>query len=601
MKRGFYIILLLLVRSTFLFAADPKFVATVNKTQVGVGEQFEVDFTIYGSGSHFIAPDFSAFQFISGPNVSVGDDHGTSTITYGYLLAATKEGNFNITAAAIVVNGHTLLTNQVKIKVQGQAPPQQAQPTQTPKSPQHQNDNESADTNDPSKSVFIRAEVTKTNVYTGQQIIVRYKLYTRMDIAGGQPDKAPDLNGFWSQDIVNKNRTAPSWTNETYKGLRYSVVIIKQTAIFPQHPGDLTIDPLVMTFIVRKRFEKRVFNNPFGNYEDVKYQTKSDPVIIHAAPLPTTGKPADFSGAVGNFSVYTDIDKRQLKANETINYTFEVRGSGNLNLINPPRITPPADFEKYDPKTTDRITVDSTGVSGSRQFNYLLIPRHQGDYTLDLARFSYFDPVAKRYVTVPANSFNIKVGKGDVQVNVPVFNSADQQDIKMLGNDIHYIKTAAVALHKDEIEFYGTLLYYILLVLGPLGFASAIVYRRWRINYNSDIVLVKSRKAARVASQRLAAAGRELMAGNKEAFFEEIAKGVYGYLSDRLNIPVAELNKENIAEKLQARSVDETVVAELNDTIDRCEMARFAPDVTLSQQQIFEKAKNVIHEIEKEL
>jgi hypothetical protein len=601
MKKGFYIILFLLVRSTILFASDPKFVATVNKTQVGVGEQFEVDFTIYGSGSHFTAPDFSAFQFISGPNVAVGEENGTSKITYGYVLQATKEGTFNITAAAIVVNGHTLLTNQLKIKVQGHAPPQQVQQTQVPKSTPHQDDNDSEGANDPSKSVFIKAEVNKTNVYTGQQIIVRYKLYTRMDIAGGQPDKAPDLNGFWSQDIINKNQKAANWTSETYKGLRYSVVVIKQTAIFPQHPGDLTIDPLAMTFIVRKRNEKRVFNNAFGNYEDVKYQTKSAPVTIHAMPLPTEGKPADFSGAVGNYSVYTDVDKKELKANETINYTFEVRGSGNLNLINPPRITPPADFEKYDPKTTDRITTDSTGESGSRQFNYLLIPRHQGDYTLDLARFSYFDPIVKRYVTVPTNTFNIKVVKGDVQVNVPVFNSADQQDIKMLGNDIRYIKTAAVALHKDEIEFYGTSWYCILLLLGPLGFASAIVYRRWWTNYNSDIVLVKSRKAAKVASQRLAAAGKELAAGNKDAFFEELAKGLYGYLSDKLSIPVADLNRENIAERLNTRSVGQPVIAELNDTLDRCEMARFAPVASLSQQQIFEKAKNVIHEIEKEL
>lgn len=600
MKKGFYIILFLLVRSAALFAADVKLVATVNKIQVGVGEQFEVDFTINGSGSHFIAPDFSAFQIISGPSVSFGDDGGSPKTTWAYTLSATKEGTFTITAAAIVVNGHTLLSNQLKIKVQGQAPPQAAQQTQTPQAAQHPPDVD-VNSNDPSKSVFIRADVSKTTVYTGQQIIVRYKLYTRMDIAGGQPDKAPDLNGFWSQDIINKNRTAANWTSETYKGLRYSVVVIKQTAIFPQHPGDLTIDPLVMTFMVRKRFEKRVFNNPFGNYEDVKYQTKSAPVTIHAMPLPTEGKPADFSGAVGNYSVYTDVDKKQLKANETINYTFEVRGSGNLNLINPPKITPPADFEKYDPKTTDRITTDSTGESGSRQFNYLLIPRHQGDYTLDLSRFSYFDPIAKRYVTVPTSTFNIKVGKGDVQVNVPVFNSADQQDIKMLGNDIRYIKLAAIALRKDQVEFYGTPMYYILLLLGPFGFASAIAYRRWRTNYNSDIVLVKSRKAARIASQRLAAAGRELKAGNKEAFYEEIARGLYGYLSDKLNIPVADLNKENITERLKARSVGEQVIAELNDTLGRCEMARFAPDVTLSQQQIFEKAKNVIHEIEKEL
>jgi hypothetical protein len=599
MKRGFCIILFFLLKTSLLLAGDVKLTATVSKSQVGVGEQFEVDFTINGTGSRFIGPDFSAFQVISGPNISFSNDGTTMNTTYAYILSAVKEGTFTITSAAIVVSGHTLLSNQLKIKVQGQAPPQSIQ-TKAPQAT-HNDDTSPDNPNDLSKLLFLKTDVTKTKVYTGEQIIVRYKVYTRVDIEGGQPDKAPDLNGFWSQDIVPKNKAA-TWSPETYKGLKYNVAVIKQTVVFPEHAGDLTVDPLAMTFVVRRKLPPRKFlDNPYGNYEEIKYQVKSPPVIIHANPLPAAGKPADFSGAVGSFSIYTDIDKRELKANETINYTFEVRGSGNLSLINAPKITPSLDFEKYDPKTTDRITVDSTGVSGSRQFNYLLIPRHQGDYALDLARFSYFDPKAGRYVTLPANTFNIKVNKGDVQVNVPVFNSADQQDIKMLGNDIRYIKTVAIALHKDEIEFYGTPSYYILLLLGPFLFASAIVYRRWRINYNSDIVLVKSRKAARVASQRLATAGRELAAGNERAFFEEIAKGLYGYLSDKLNIPVAKLSKENITEKLKARLVGESVILELNDTIERCEMARFAPEVTLSQQQIFEKAKTVIHEIEKEL
>ena len=203
-------------------------------------------------------------------------------------------------------------------------------------------------------------------------------------------------------------------------------------------------------------------------------------------------------------------------------------------------------------------------------------------------------------MTLQVPTFQIKVNKGDIQVNVPVFNSADQQDIKMLGNDIRYIKTSAAPLHKDEIEFFGTTGYYLLLMLGPLALISAIVFRKWQIKHNSDIVLVKSRKAAKVAAQRLAAAGKELQSGNKEAFYEELTKGIYGYLSDKLNIPLAELNRENIAEKLQVRGIVDSVITEMNDTIDRCEMARFAPDITLSQEQIFEKAKHLIHEVEKE-
>ncbi len=603
MKRTLYPLLFLLLLPTLLFAVDLKFTATASKTQVGVGEQFEIDFTLNnGTGSRFVVPDFSAFQVISGPTISPSTTvvNGTTVLgtTYAYVLAATKEGTFTITAAAIVVSGHTLLSNQLKIKVEGQAPPQQkAQQVQAPPA-----DNNPAPTaKDISKSLFIRADASKTKVYTGEQINVRYRLYTRVDIEGNQLDKAPDLNGFWSQDVVSKNPRAV-WTTETVNGVRYSVATIKQTIISPQHPGDLTIDPLIMTFVARIRLPPRPFlNNPFGNYEEVKYQAKSAAIIVHVAPLPDEGKPVDFSGAVGSFSVFTDIDKKEIKANETINYTFEVRGKGNLNLVTAPKITPPLDFEKYDPKTTDRITVDSTGISGSRQFNYLLIPRHQGNYKLDLAHFTYFDPIAKRYVAVPVSTFDIKVGKGDVQVNVPVFNSADQQDIKMLGNDIRYIKTSPVKLHKGNGGFYDSTLYYILLLLGPFSFVAAFFYRRWRTSYNSDPVLVKKRKAARIAAKHLSAAKKELATGNKAAFFAAIAKGLYGYLSDKLNIPFADLNKENITDSLKAKSVDDTVIRQLNDTMDMSEMARFAPVSGISQEQVFENAKNIINEIEDKL
>ena len=448
--------------------------ATVSKSQVGVGEQFEIDFTVNGMGASFTPPDMSAFQLLSGPNISTSETYingvSTTSTTYAYILSATKEGTFNITAAAIVVNGHTLISNPLKIKVQGQAPPQPKQQQQAQSAAP--DENTPTDTKDLAKSVFMKADVSKTKVYTGEQIKVRYKLYTRLNLLASQLDKAPELNGFWSQDVVNKDPNAV-WHTETYNGLKYNVAVIKQTILFAEHAGDLTIDPLIMTFLVQIKLPPRKFLiNPYGNYDQVKYQVKSPPVIIHAAPLPTAGKPAEFSGAVGNFSVYTDIDKKELKANETANYTFEIKGSGNLNLVNAPKITPPADFEKYDPKTTDRITVDSNGISGSRQFSYLLIPRHQGNYKLDLAKFTYFDPAAKRYVTLPTPTFDMKVDKGDVQVNVPVFNSADQQDIKMLGNDIRYIKTSSAGLYSGRKGFYGSAAYYLLLLLGP--FASGV-------------------------------------------------------------------------------------------------------------------------------
>ena len=596
MKKRITLIIGLLLCTSLLFAQG-KFVATVSKTNVGVGEQFEVDFTINAGGTHFTQPDFHDFQVLSGPNISssITSINGISTmsISYGYILAAAKEGSFTIDEAAIVLNGHTLTTSSIKIKVKGQAPPPQAQQAQAA----GPDDNPKIDTKDLSKQIFVRAVTDKTRAYVGEQIKVYYKIYTRVGILGGQPDKAPDLNGFWNQDVQSKGQN--TWKSEVYKGIRYNVTTVKQSMLFPQHAGDLQIDPLAITFMVELRLPSRnALDDMYGNVKQMKYSSKSQPITIHAMALPTAGKPADFTGAVGNYTVYSDVDKRELKANETLNYTIDISGTGNLNLINSPKIAPPVDVEKYDPKTNDHIVVDSNGVSGSRQFSYLLIPRHQGNFTLNPVEFTFFNPSTQKYVTVPTKPFTIKVDKGDAQANVPAFNSSEQQDIKLLGSDIRYIKTTSADVFKDGEGFYNSALYYILLLLGPVLFIGALFYRRWMTEYNSDIVRVRSREASRMAAKHLAFAQKELTAGNRSAFYDAVAKGLYGYLSDKLNIPVSDLNKENIITQLQARKLDSTIITQLVDTMDLCEMARFAPVTGISEQQVFDKAKNTINEIE---
>jgi hypothetical protein len=596
MKKRIGLIILLSLFTTLLFAQG-KFVATASKTNVSVGEQFEVDFTMNGGGTHFSQPDFHDFEVLSGPSMesSFTSVNGVSTMSigYGFILAAKKEGTFTIDEAAVVMNGHTLTTSPIKITVKGHAAAQQVQQSQAAAP---DDNNSKVDTKDLAKLIFVRAVTDKTRAYVGEQIKVYYKLYIRsVGLLGGQPDKAPDLNGFWNQDVQSKGPN--TWKSEVYKGARYNVTTIKQSMLFPQHAGDLSIDPLTMTLVARIPFKDQ-FDNPFGNFKDVKYQVKSQPVIIHALALPTAGKPIDFTGAVGNYTVYSDVDKKELKANETLNYTIDVSGTGNLSLINSPKITTPVDVEKYDPKTNDHIVVDSNGVSGSRQFSYLLIPRHQGSFTLNPVEFTYFNPSTQKYVTVPTKPFTIKVDKGDAQANVPAFNSSEQQDIKLLGSDIRYIKTASADAFKDGEGFYGSALYYILLLLGPVLFIGALFYRRWMTEYNSDIVRVRSREASRMAAKHLAFAQKELTAGNRSAFYDAVAKGLYGYLSDKLNIPVSDLNKENIVTQLEARKLDNAIITQLVDTMDLCEMARFAPVTGISEQQVFDKAKNTINEIE---
>jgi len=606
MKRVYSIVLLLLLQSSLLFAADIRFTASVSKTEVSTTEQFEVTFAINGNGDRFTPPSFTGFLVVAGPNVSTSmsviNGNASSSMEYSYVLIAVKPGTYSIGPASIVVNGKQLSTKPINIKVvKGQAVPQ----NNNAAAPQRQNGPDSRVTmhkpgTDISKSLFIRADVDKKSVYLGEQITLTYKLYTRVAIVGSEPEKLPDLNGFYSQDIKNPDQNV-HWRTEVYNGSKFNVANIKQTILFPERGGDITLDPISFFFVVREAnaaSDDDMFGQFFGSYNDVKYRIKSTPVVIHVKPLPLAGKPDGFGGAVGRFSISTGIDKTELKANEPLNYKIKISGTGNLKLIKPLNTAFPPDFEKYDPKTIDTIVENVNGQSGSRTYTYLLIPRHQGNFTIDPVKFSYFNPGTGKYVSLPTKPFQIKVNKGLAENNVTAYSSTDKQDVKLLNKDIRYIKPDDGNIIKRGEGFYDSGLYYGLLAFGPLLFLGALAYGSWYERANSDIVKVKSRKASKIAAKHLASAQTQLSAKNSTAFYENVFKGLYGYLSDKLNIAAADLNREKIATELKTRQLDEPLINELLDTLDLCDMARYAPVSGISEQQIFDKAKNMINEIE---
>jgi hypothetical protein len=601
MKIRNLILTFLLLGTNLLFAQDVKFTASVSKTTVGTGEQFEINFSLDGNGNGFNPPDFGNFQILSGPNVSTSMEsiNGNTTVSnsYGYILMPVKEGDYTIGPATVMVNGHKLSTNPIKIKViKGRAVPQGNQAQNGP-----DNSIPAGNTADLSKSLFIRAVVDKNNVYQGQQLILTFKLYTRVDIEQSQVDNIPDLNGFWNEDI-NSHQQQVQWHIESYKGIRYNVADIKQSILFPEHTGNLTIDPMKMTFIARVQAPSRDFMDQFfGSYKEVKYSAKSTPLVIHVKALPDAGKPVGYTGAVGNFNIKSSIDKTELKANEALNYSVKVTGSGNIKLLKDLNIGFPPDFEKYDPKITDTLSENENGVSGTRTYNYLLIPRHEGDFTIPELKFSYFNPASSKYVTLTSKNFHIKVAKGSAENNVAVLSGTDQQDVKMLDKDIRYIKTDATDIRLKGNTFFGSFWYFLLLATGPLACYAALVYRKWLRRNNSDFVKVKSRRAGKIAAKHLANAQKQLLANDSKAFYENISKGLYGYLSDKLNIQYANLDRETIIAALKEKSVSELIINQLADTLDLCEMARYAPVTHISQKDVFEKAKNIINDIENEI
>jgi len=602
MKIKLYISLLLSFWTSALLAQDLKFTASVSKTEAGTGEQIEITFSVNGNGDRFTPPDMNGFQVIGGPNQSTSMEmiNGNTTVnlSVSYLLLAVKEGEFTIGPATIVVNGRKLTSNSIKIKVvkghpiaQGRAP-----------TIQQNNSVPTAKSADLSKFLFLRAVVDKDNVYQGQQLTLTYRIYTRTGIVQSQVTKMPDLTGFWNEDVKIQQQQQAQWKTEVYDGVKYSVADIKQIILFPEHAGNITIDPFSMDFIVRLAAPSTNLMEQFfggGAFEDKKYSAKSAPLTVHVRPLPEAGKPDSFTGAVGNFSIKADLDKTELKADESLNYKVKITGSGNIKLLKNLNVNFPVDFEKYDPKVTDTVNELVSGVSGSRFYNYLLIPRHQGDYTIDPLKFSYFNPATGKYVSLATKAFKVKVNKGLNESNVTAL--ADKQDVKVLDKDIRYIKMGDAGLVKVGDRFYGSVEYYSLLLLGPILCIAAFVFRKQNQKYNSDIVKVKNRRAGKVAAKRMANAQKQLQAKNTHAFYEAVFRGLYGYLGDKLNISYADLNKDIISSTLKAKGVEEQVISRLVETLDLCEMARYAPVTHISEKEVFEKAKGIINDIEDEI
>jgi len=596
-----YILSFLLILSGRLFAQDVKFTASASQTQVGTGEQFEITFSLNGNGQYFSPPNLNNFQVVGGPNVSTSMEsvNGNTTISnaYSYELVAVKEGDYTIAPASIVVNGRKISSNSIKIKVVKGRPVQQSNRGQNGPD----NSVTEAKPGNLAKSLFLRTVLDKDNVYQGQQLTLTYRLYTRVGIVQSQLDKLPDLTGFWNEEIKTQQQQV-AWHTEVYKGVKYNVADVKQIILFPEHSGSIKIDPFEMSFIVRVAQQSGdVFDQLFGgSFQDLKYSAKSLPVTIHVKPLPETGKPDSFSGAVGNFTIASSVDKTELKANEALNYKVKISGSGNIKLLKNLNTNFPPDFEKYDPKVTDSVTESESGVAGTRFYNYLLIPRHEGNFTIEPFKFSYFNPSTGRYISLATKPFPIKVNKGTAESNVTAFSDAGKQDVKLLDKDIRFIKTGDPDLHRQGSEFYGSAGYYVLLLVGPLLCLLAFNYRNWQQKNNSDIVKVKSRRAGKVAAKHLASAQKELIAGNKNEFYEAIFRGLYGYLSDKLNIAYADLNRDKISAALKARSLNEGLITRLLDTLDLCEMARYAPVRHISEQQVFDKSKGIINDIENE-
>lgn len=581
------------------FSQDATFTAKA-PASVAVGQKFEIKFTTNSSNvSSFKGPALEGFSVLSGPNqsrsVQIINGSMTSEVSLSYVLVAQKEGTFTIPPAKIIADGETLLSNEVTITVtKGSSNNSSSGGGNT-----NSGSTQSSSGTDYSKHLFLSTAASKRTVYIGEHLTSTYKLYNRVRFTGSSVEKMPSLNGFWSQDVKSPFEQV-QWTTEYANGLNYEVAELKKTVLFAQRSGELTLDPLEMTFDVQLQ-SRNFFDNFFGRTQTEKVTIKSSPVKIKVLPLPDKGKPEDFNGAVGNFNFSAEIDKNKVKANEAINLKVRITGTGNLKLIEEPVISFPADFEVYDPKINEDIKVTTSGVSGYREYEYLIIPRRPGDFTIDPLTFSYFDPSKKKYISHQSGRFEIKVDKNPNANAAGVVSSiADKEDIKVLNEDIRYI-IPTFTLQSAGSNLIESWWFYLLLLVPAALFLISFMLRNTIREHLTNADLISYKKASQLANKHLKTAKKELEAGNKTEFYNSLITAIYGYVADKLKIKNSSLTKDNLRDTLASKNISENNIQQFLQIIDTCEMARYAPVAGSNEQELLSKTEQTIKSIENEI
>lgn len=602
MKKLIFIFIALITISTHTFADKVTF-TTIAPEAVVVGEQFKLLYTVTTKEvSDFRAQSsIKGFDVLAGPYRSLFtqeiNGNYSASITFTYTLVANGTGTFTIPGATVVANGSQMVSNSVKIKVL---------PVDQSASGNSQNNNgrtsgrASGGTGVSNQDLFIIPNVSKTTVYEQEAFVLTYKIYTRESNLRLDNAKLPDFKGFHSQEIEMPNNAR--WSQEHYKGRNYFTAVYRQFVLFPQQAGQLFIDPAQFEMTVGKAVQAEdpfeAFFNGGSNVVEVRKSIITPKIAIHVEALPS-GKPANFSGGVGEFNISSSINAKELKTNDALTIKLVISGIGNLKLISNPEIKFPEDFEVYDPKVDNQVKLTREGLSGNKIIEYLAIPRHAGNFKIPGISFSYFDIRSKSYKTLKTEDYDIKVEKGAGNADQVIANFTNKEDLKILGEDIRFIKLNDVELQPKGSFFYGGLVYWLFYIIPGLGFIVFVIVYRKQVTANANLAKVRTRKANKVATRRMKLAGKLLTENKKDLFYDEVLKALWGYISDKLNIPVSLLSKDNIEDKLRNYGVSEDLIKEFLNALNDCEFARFAPgDENQAMDKVYSSAVEVISKME---
>lgn len=600
------IFFLLLILTTVHAWADNKATLTADAPDVVVsGDQFRLTFTVNTQKvKDFRAPSITkGFDVLMGPSRSQqsstqiinGKVSSSSSITYTYILMAGDAGTYTIPAASIEANGEKIFSNAVTIKVL--PPDQSASGSKGSQKSSAQAGNQATSGRITSNDLFITATASKTTVHEQEAILLTYKVYTLVNLRQ-LFGKMPDLKGFHTQEIELPQQK--TFSLEHYKGRNYNTTVWSQYVLFPQQTGKLEIPSITFEGVVAIQ---TVSDDPFdaffngGGYQEVKKKIVTPKLTINVQPLPA--KPANFSGGVGEFTLASSINAKDVKTNDAVTIKLTISGSGNMKLISTPEVKFPEDFEVYDPKVTNNFEASRAGLSGTQTIEYLAIPRHAGNFTIPPVEFTYFDMKSNSYKTLKTEAYNINVAKGQGNADQVIADFTNKENVKVLGQDIRFIKLGDTKLMPKGDVFFGTVGYYLWYIIPFVLFVGLVVFFRKQAAENANVAKVKTKKANKVATKRMKLAGKLLAENRKNEFYDEVLKALWGYISDKLSIPVSQLSKDNIEAELAKYGVADDVIKDFINALNECEFARYAPgDENEAMDKVYTTSVEAISKME---
>ncbi len=591
---------------TFLF-----FSAAINAQEVTVnveypqvvtaGQQFNVSWTVNAGGGEFTPPSFKSFYKLMGPQTSYSSStqiingkmsHQTS-YTYVYYLQAGEEGKYTLAPAIFTLKNKTYASDSMHIEVVASSSQNQNAAPQT--------STQSGSSGDVSTNgdIFVNLSLNRKEVYIGEYVVATVKLYTKVNLSGINEIKYPSFNGFLKTDITTPPLT--SLRQENVNGTIYGTGVVQQFLLYPQVTGEINIDPVQISVLVQQKSSQSdpFFGDFFTSYQTVPRAAVSKAMKINVKPLPGI-QPSDFSGIVGRLSLDASLSKDSVDVNDAVNLKITISGSGNLKIAEAPSMKLSPDIEVYDPNISDDIKNGVDGTTGKKSFEYLLIPRHYGDFTIPPITYTYFNTAKGKYENLTTKEFHFYARKGSEQSGgITVYGGVSKEDVKYLGKDIRFIKSSLGKVTRSSNILTEKRSFYSAYAIALLIFTIILFIRREHIRRNSDLSLVRNRKAGKIASKRLRAASVCLKNEQIDKFYEEILKAIWGYLSDKLNIPVSELTRNTAFSSLSENGIDDDKIKNLTEILDTCEYARFAPSASgTAAVNIFEGVTQFIKSVE---